>query len=302
MTIIEPKAGTVGLDGGYISNEMFYWISDPLWQSIASILILFFDALLINRMVIKNHVSRENTLVAGMLFGLLASIVPSTLPLSSVLMCSPFVLLAIQGIFNSYNNLKASDEIFMSGFYISLAALLYFPIIYFFVFTFMSFMIMRSFDTKEKIQHLLGWLTPFLMVTMWEYFIGVKQYTLQSFFYNNFGLSHFLKGFSLNEALVLIIVLVFLLIFLLSYGVYSGRKIIASQKRISILYWALLFSGISATLYLKVSLDHILLFWIPGSIFFALNLLEYKNRLWPEIIHMFLILLLVILHFELIKL
>jgi hypothetical protein len=300
-TLVTPVAINQGSQEGFLVNTVLNLIPTGLAQSILSICIIFIDTLLINRMVIKNHLSKENTLVAGALFGLFISISPDMLPLSGVLLSSPFVILSIQAIFNSYNNIKASDELFLSGFYMSVAALLYFPLFYFLPFTIIAFFIMRSFDTVEKIQHLVGWCTPIFLLSVWEYFIGAKSFTVLSYAYRKVGSSHLLEGFFLKDAILLLFVLLFVFIFLISYSTYSHKKIIAGQKRVSILYWFVLFTGISSFLFLPIQLNHLILFCIPLSIFFTLNLLEYKNRIIPELYLLFFLIILVILHLELIK-
>ena len=60
-----------------------------------------------------------------MLFVLLVSVLTQNLILSPEMLASPFVILSITGIFNSYNNLKSADDIYLSGFYMSLASLMY---------------------------------------------------------------------------------------------------------------------------------------------------------------------------------
>ncbi len=307
--IILLRLKSLFFEQAYIANEsesiltrsIFSLFKTNTSQALCCIMIIYLNALLINRLVVKNHISKESSLVSGLIYGLLASILLPFLKLSPVLLASPFLILSVQAIFSSYNNMKSANEIFLSGFYMSIASLFYFPFIYFLIFTFVGFIIMRSFSFKERMQHLIGWATPFLLTVSVEYYLQFYPTCIPTYFFNKFGLT-FLKGMSLSQFLSIGFFSFLILLCLFSFNTYMGKKIIAGQKKISILYWLMLFSGITALIFSGLSLDHLHILCIPISIFFAINLVEMKNPLWPEIIHLSLILLLVILHLDLINL
>ncbi len=284
----------------YLTKSVFGLFNSVPLQGALAITVIYINALMINRIVIKNNISKTNNLVSGLMYVLFASFLLDLLPLSPVLLASPFIILSMQCIFNSYNNLKAADEIFLSGFYMSLAFLFYFPIIYFFLFTMIGFIIMRSFTFKERIQHITGWVVPIVLAYAWEYFKVYPTKDIPYYFYSKFGFIFF-SGFPLSVWLLIFLLLVILLISLFSFGTYMSKKVIASQKRISILYFLMLFGGLTILLYGGLNMNHIHIVAIPFSIFITLNLLEMKNQLWPEIIHLLFVLLLVILHLDLIK-
>jgi hypothetical protein len=303
-TLVEP-INTVAdeLDGTLPKALLNSLQGDGFSQALVSILILFIDALLINRLVIKSHIGRENNLVSGMVFALLASILTQNLGLSAELMATPFILLSLQAIFNCYNNIKSADDIFLAGFYMSLASLFYAPILLLLIFTFIALMIMRSFTGLERTQHLAGWLTPYFLVISVEYYLDLPSTLRFTSFVQGFGfLGVLTKGINISALLVLVGLLIILLWALINFGNFLGKKVIAAQKRISILYWFLLFVGIIAFSQAHVDYPLILMFNIPVSIFTTFSLMDMKNRIWPELIHLSLILLLVIIHLDLIKL
>jgi hypothetical protein len=303
-TLVEP-INTVAdeLDGTLPAALLNSLQGEGFSQSIFSILILFIDALLINRLVIKSHIGRENNLVSGMIFALLASILTQNLGLSAELMATPWILLSLQAIFNCYNNIKSADDIFLAGFYMSLASLFYAPLLLLLIFTFTALMIMRSFTGIERTQHLAGWLTPYFLVTSVEYYLDLPSTLRFTSFVQGFGfLGVLTKGMNISALLILVGLLIILLWALINFGNFLGKKVIAAQKRISILYWFLLFVGIIAFSQSHVDYPLILMFNIPVSIFATFSLMDMKNRIWPELIHLSLILLLVIIHLDLIKL
>lgn len=284
----------------YLTKNIFDIFDTVTLQAVLSIVIIYINALMINRIVIKNNLSKENNLVSGLMYVIFASFLLQLLPLSPVLLASPFIILSVQCIFNSYNNLKASDEIFLSGFYMATASLFYFPVFYFFLFTMIGFIIMRSFTFKERIQHIIGWSIPLVLAMAWEYFNMYAAQDIPFYFYSKFGFI-WLNGIPLPVLLLMLFIGILTLICIFSFGTYMSKKVIASQKRVSILYWLMLFSGLTILIYSGLAIDHIHIIAIPFAIFITLNLLEMKNQLWPEILHLLFILLLVILHFDLIK-
>lgn len=303
-TLVEPTSTvTDELDGTLPAALLNGLQGEGFSQSILSIFILFIDALLINRLVIKSHIGRENNLVSGMIFALLASILTQNLGLSAELMATPWIILSLQAIFNCYNNIKSADDIFLAGFYMSLASLFYAPLLLLLIFTFTALMIMRSFTGIERTQHLAGWIIPYFLVSSVEYYLDLPSTLRFTSFLQGFGFFGVLaKGMNISALLVLAGLLIILLWALINFGNFLGKKVIAAQKRISILYWFLLFVGIIAFSQAHVDYPLILLFNIPISIFVTFSLMDMKNRIWPELIHLSLILLLVIIHLDLIKL
>lgn len=270
-------------------------------QAVLQILILFFNALLINRMVIKNNLLKENTLIAGMLYILFSSMLNSFLHLSDVMMSSTFLILATSHIFTSYNNVKSADDIFLSGFYISISSLFYFPIIFFVFFGYIALTIMRSFTAKERIQYLLGVITAYFLIIAIQYFKGDYNFAIPYYFINQIGFSQFYNRVAPSDLITVIFTILIGFYFVVKFGSYMGKKIIVVQKRINILYLFLFFTLLIPIFYRHIQLSEILLFCIPSSIFICSDLLDMKNRIFPEIIHLMLILLLVINHLELIK-
>ncbi len=256
---------------------------------------------MINRIVIKNNLSKENNLVSGLIYGLFNSILLAFLPLTPELVASFFVLLSVQSIFNAYNNLKSADEIFLSGFYMAMGSLIYFPVFYLLLVTFIGFLIMRSFRGIERIQHIIGWSVPFFLIWTIEYYFKAEPSDFPGYFLNKLNVNIFSTGLKIPEFLILIMVAILVIISVFSFNIYQGKKVIASQKRISVLYWLMLILGLSAFFFTGIRMNHLHLITIPLSIFFTFTLLEFKNNIVAEIIHLFLVIVLVIIHVDLIN-
>jgi hypothetical protein len=282
--------------------KQYYNLFDSvISQAVANIIIIFINAILINRMVIKKNLSKENNLVAGLIYGLLNSLLLDLLPSSPALFASFFIILALQEIFNAYNNLKASDQIFMAGIYLSLATLIYWPCILFLIAGYMALAIIRSFKLVEQIQYVIGWIIPFFLIMSFQYFAQDSDLTIPAYFFSKVKLN-IQYNLSLSQFISLIFALLMVVISILSYGIYTGRKVILGQKIFSILFWFMLFIGISALFYADIRLNHLHILFIPLSIFMMNNLIEFKNPIIAEMIHLVLILTLTIVHLDLVNL
>jgi hypothetical protein len=287
---------------GYLTQKIVPENSNPLASILLVSFITFINALLINRLSIKNHLFKEHTLLPGMFYALFSSILITLLPTSDVHFATFFIILAIQSIFSSYNNVRSADDIFLAGFYMSTASLFYFPTIILLVFGYFGFSIMRSFTAKEGGQYLIGWLTPLYLTMIYQYYVGDNNFIIPNYFFNKVSFSHLLSGFTVVELIIVVSSILLCLYFLINYSNYMGKKVIVAQKRISILYFFLFFIFLMIFFYTNLSLTHLVLLIIPACIFITFNILEIKNNIWPEIIHLLLIILLVINHLELIKL
>lgn len=300
--LLEPEAILTLPSQGYLSGIIQKTITSPVSLVLLVAFIIFINALLINRITIKNHLYKENTLIPGMLYALFTSLLIVFIPFSDVHFASFFILLSLQSMFNSYNNVKSADDIMLAGFYLGMASLFYFPCIVLLLFGYFGFNIMRSFNAKEVMQYLLGWTSPFYLVLIYQYFSNDYNFVIPYYFVEKVGISQFLQGFNITELLITIVAIILSFFFLVNYGNYMGKKVMVAQKRISILFFFLLFIFIMVFFYKYISLTHLLLLCIPSSIFVTFNILDMKNRIWPEIIHLLIVLILVINHLELIKL
>lgn len=300
--LLDPGSLPVVPSFGYLTSKIVPANGNPLASVLLVVFITFINALQINRLTIKNHLFKEHTLLPGMFYALFSSILIAFIPASDVHFATFFILLAIQSIFSSYNNVKSADDIFLSGFYLSVATLFYFPAIILIVFGYFGFSIMRSFTAKEVLQYLLGWSTPFYLVMIYQYYSGDYNFVIPNYFFNKFGFVQLISGFNLVELIIISLVTILCLYFLLNFSNYMGKKVIVAQKRINILYFFLLFAFLMVFIYANLNLTHLVLIVIPASIFITFNILDVKINIWPEIIHLLLVLILVINHLELIKL
>ena len=294
--IVQPSENYSGL-----TNAVLSWISSPVMQGIVASLLIFFQALLINRLVIKHRISKEATHIPGLLFILLSAFLHDFLFLTPELLSLTFIILAIHVSMTTYNEKEAAGAVFTVGFLIGLSSLFYFPHYYFFLIGLLSLFILKSIDIKDVLQYTTGFILPTFFHSSLEFSIGHSPNVLPSYFYNNLNLSFTFLIQDLKSLIMAVLIGIVMIITLLSYSLYNQQKPTSTQLKINILYWIALFSLLSVVIIKTPGYAHILFLIFPLSIFLAMNFLSAKNRIVAEIVHLFMIIFAIIIQFGLIE-
>ena len=115
-SFISPKTYAIQESDSIVTKAIFNNLESGLGQSIIALLLIYFHILFINRFVIKHRLSNVITLLPGLFYGLLVSMLPEYSMLSPYLFANTFVLLALGEIFSLYKKPKAADLLFNVGF------------------------------------------------------------------------------------------------------------------------------------------------------------------------------------------
>ena len=277
------------------------WLTAPWLQGLIASMFVYFQALIINQIAIKHRLSKELTLIPGLIFITISAILPDLLSLSPQLIGATFIIIAVSLIFQTYNSTDAASEIFSSGFLIGFAALFYFPYYYFFIFSFIGLIIMKSFSFKDRIQHVIAWALPTFLLAAWEYFRESKYSILQGYFRDNLSINNSLFIQDIKSLMLSVLMGLLIIIFIFNYSNYNKQKPTATQKKVSILYWVLGYTGFVISLVAKLEYAHIVLFLFPSAIFIAISFLNFKNKIIAEIAFLVLLIISVIVQFDLIQ-
>ncbi len=275
-------------------NEL---IPSILVQNIFACIIVFLQAVYINRIVVKHRMGIEITLWPGVVYILLCSMIPQFTYLSAVLIANTFILAAFSDIFKIYKRPFAVKFIFNSGVFISIAAMLYPPYIAYLLAGFIGLAIIRSFKTKEMLQYLSGVLVPFILYGSWTFYNSVFQDKMGALIHNKFGFPADIIPQDKYGYIYLGIILLIIMIAVFSYGTYSMKKSIQVQKKIDILFWMIGSAMIALFINEHLTLDHLLMLSIPLGILLSMNLLKMKSVITTEMIHLGVLILMGFLHF-----
>lgn len=298
-TFIFPQAYRTQEGANEIVTAIFSIIDHPLLQSIVAVLVIFIQAILINHLFIKHRLSREITLLPGLIYVVFVTIVMDFTVLSPILIANTFIILALLNLLKTYKLPNASAFIFNSGFYIGVATLLYTPYIFMVLFGVIILLILRSFKLFEKLQYFIGFFIPYLFLLTYRYLIDAKLEDISILQKVFFRLPYFESTFLIVNYISIGFVLLCVLICLFNYGNLTGKKIIQIQKKVDIFYWVLLYSLVSFLIFSTDGSFHLLTLSIPLAILCGILVSDSKSRITHELLHFLLLGLIFLTQFKL---
>ncbi len=295
-SLIHPLKLTPVEEGGTLYKLLLKILPEnPLIYSIFSIIIVFIEAILINRLVIKNRFTRDMSLLPGMFFILLSSLSPEMLKFSPFITGLFFIILSFNELFKTYKKYYSERMLYNVGLYMSIAVLFYFNFVILFIILILGFLSIRTLKIRELFQLLSGVLTViyFYAFTMFFYdkniiLPKIKIYTISRYFTHD----------------IASIIIYSIFIFLFFYSTFTYRKFIIkksiqSQKKINILFWLLLFT-IIISIFFKPGflLNYMVVIAFPLSVFVSMIYQRIKNNLIAEIVNFVIIFTILVYHFQ----
>jgi len=190
-----------------------------------------------------------------------------------------FVFVAINFIYSTYRSEYALNKIFLAGFFISVASLLWAPFSIFFFIIWISLTILRPFIGREWIVGILGFLSPYLFIFVY-FFVFLKEsdlIKLTGHFVSNLAL---IKTFySLHFSYYIFYGFVGLLILIASYVIVKNyqKKKIKTRKFFEINWWIFVICLVLFIFFKNVSYEIIYLISIPIS-FLLTDFFYYSKK------------------------
>ena len=262
-----------------------------------TILIVFVQALLLNKLTIQYRLFDEVTLYPGLFYILLVSSIQDFLPLSSVLLGNTFLILALINLLGTHKVKKCADTIFNVGFWIGLAALFYNSFVLFLLLGIIGILSLRTFKWQEVIIVLCGYFLPFLFVSTYFFWIDQLGEYWNGYYLNQFSFLDFQFKSSWKTYYKLIILALFFLMGLFNH--YSFNKSYKVRNYLNIIYAALLISGFTFFVQQDIGITHFLVIAIPLSILIAARFLS-MSKIMAEFTHLFLLFGILLFQFDII--
>ncbi len=280
VTAMEPTRES------FISFEILKLVQGSvLYNFVIGVLLVYLHCLLINLWCNRNGVLATPSALPGMFYALVVSLSPSFQQLSSTLIGMTFILLALLDIGKIYKNQIAAGNIFNIGLFIALAFFSEPPLLYMLFLGIVSLLVLRSYNTKEVLQLLFGFISLlWIYLSSYFFFSGRLNSDLLNFGWIN-DLNFLLPG-STSDKITLATYSLLMIIGLFSYYSYLKKKQIDARKKIDLLYWVLLVGLVSVLFYNQVHESYIMVIAFPLSIFLAMKLNIWKNWAAAELIHL----------------
>ncbi|MGE5357342.1 MAG: hypothetical protein ACM3PT_14010 [Deltaproteobacteria bacterium] len=287
FALIFPEKTATSISGGILYKLVLNIIPDnQLFHTFLSIFLVFFMAVLINRLVIKNRIANEITLLPGLFFILLVSIIPEMLSLSAISFATLLIILAFSNLYKSYKKFNAEIYLFNIGLYTAVAVLFCNNIIVYTVIFILGFISIRTFNLRELMQILAGLLIVFYFYAFYLFWSG-DSYTFTPFTFNS------IKEYFSDNLSVYIITLIYgsiIIVILSTYRRFTIKKSIQSQKKVNILFWYILLSIIAMWIFSpEFRFGYFYLIAFGLSYFTSAIFLRIKNKMILEVVYLIII-------------
>jgi Family of unknown function (DUF6427) len=151
---------------GFLYKELLKWMSTittsfPLLSSLLTFILLFTQAIALNKLVNTQRLFAKPHYLAGMSYLLITSLFTEWQTLSAPLIISSIAIGVLSKMSNLYNTQNAKTELFTIGITIGVGTFFYFPSIALLGLVFFGLILIRPFKLAEWLMALLGGLTPY---------------------------------------------------------------------------------------------------------------------------------------------
>lgn len=243
-----------------------------------SLVLMFIQALLINRVVNAYSIIGKPTFLPALLFITFSSLFPQFAILSPMLLCNFLLIWIIYRLLSIYQSNGVRFIMFDVGMIIGVGTLIYLPFVTILPIVWISLIIFRPFVWREWLLGIVGFITVFL--------------TLALYYFWNDSLSQFYKtwlplSMNLNANLnidiydywVLLPVIIILLLAIFQLQQNFFRKSIQIRKAFQIFFFLFLLTLISFYIETSFSIYNLLL-CVPSASIFAAYFFLNEKRSW----------------------
>ena len=270
FTLINPT--TTNLPDPSSGMPLFYFIFNILSNNIFLPYIFAFLLIIIQSLFLvsfnqKFILINNRTYLPALFYILITCSYIPIQKLTAVLIGGFFLFFALNYIYRTYRSDYALNEIFISGFFTALASLFWFPFSFFVVLLFIALIILRSFNFREWLVGLVGFLTPWLFVFVF-YFVFRSQ-TQLSLFIENIQKGIASKDHFVDIQIEYIILYSFIMFITILASInilrnYQNKKI-KTRKYFEINWWYFIIGLLVFVAFKKSSIEIIFVLSIPIS-------------------------------------
>ncbi len=273
--------------GGVLSQVIFDYVgTQGMLPRIFTIVLVLFQALLLNILAARFRVSEEVTMYPGVFYLLLMSTLPEFQNLSPIIIGNTFLILAISALLNSYKKSSSADSIFNIGFWVGMASLCYFSNFAFILLAVFGLATIRNMRVKELFMVFIGILVPLFLAGTIAFWNDAWRSFWQATFVEQFGILDFrFEAHWKNYVPVILFGLLTLIIFF-SFNSYFQKKKIRTQKNIQVLYYFIIIAILTIFLQKEITITQFQLLAIPLALLLPLSFLSFKRKEIGSGLHM----------------
>lgn len=310
--LLLPYSFLMGLDFFFIPSHVAYPENSPIYtyffgslegqttsNALVAIFLLFFQAVLINRILIRQRMGRQTSLLAGVIYILLMNVLPGVRGVHDVMIANLFAILMISNGYSVLRLYRTEKLIFNMGFWAAIAFIFFPAYIVLVPFMFVVMYVLRTINPREMTQAFVGYINVILLVLAFCYVGNFPEG------YNSLDvIPHFRNIGALfafgNIPFGLFLGFTYLLVILgvLRYYSLLAKQDFKSQKKIKLTYYLLAFLWLGIVFVHIISPHHLLIAAIPLSMILGILLTHWTQKLAAELIHLLVVIGILYLHFQ----
>ena len=254
--------------------------------NLLSALLVFVQALLVNRLVTNFQIAPENTYFPALFYIILTSFSPTLQWLSPALIAITVLFIILNQLYDSYKPVGAADIAFNIGFWIAVGSLVYSSFWVFLVLGIIGLQIMRAFHPEEVIILFIGFFVPYFLIGVGYFwftgFDGLWVLFIKREILAHIGFLYFKISWTWEVVFTLVVWLAALLAAFYSSSQFFNRLSNLMERCMRLLFWTLGIAFVSVVFQNKMGIDHLFMFAIPLGVFTALNFMLIQNRQYAE--------------------
>ena len=287
---------TLFVDSGYkLTNVLFSihkWIDVTL-----SVLLITIQSVYLNRIVNEYKLTKNNSHLTSLIFLVLNCCFVFLLNFNQLIVANTFIIMAVHRLLKMYNVKSSFALLFNSGLLISIASIIYFPCVIYFVLMWIVLIYITTPVWRDFIISLLGFSLPFIYFVTYKYVFGSLDDLMVSDYLVNIFNVHFSQLSLFQKILSIFIVLIGLFAFA---GLLQtlGKSVVRVRKMLIVVFLMFLL-GI-ATLFLN-QYDYMATFVmvsIPLSVIIANYFLNLKKQWFAELVFLCLMITIILSYFS----
>jgi hypothetical protein len=251
-------------------------------------IIIYIQAILFNRVVNNHSLLNKPGFLPALMYITGASLFMPFLVLSPTLICNFLLIWMMDKFLKIGKSPNAIMIMFDVGMIIAIGTLIYFPFIVMLVMIWLALLLYRSFNWREWVSGLIGFLTIFFFVAVYYYWND----SLSKFYKIWLPLANkFPSVFKIqyNDYLVLVPVVVMMVLAILQLRENFFRSFISTRKAFQMLFFMFLISIVSFYTKPDFNLYHFLLCVPPGAVLLAYYYSNAKKRWFYESLFLILV-------------
>lgn len=241
----------------------------------------FIQAIVFNRIINNHGLMAKPSFLPALLYITGASLFTQFLILSPPLICNFLLIWIMDKFLKLGKSQNAMMMMFDIGMIIALGTLIYFPYIVFLAMLWLSLLLYRSFNWREWLSGLIGFLTIFFIISVFYYWNdNLSQFyriwrPLANKFPSNLKINY-------NDYLVLIPVSVIIALATLQLRENFFRSFISTRKAFQMLFFMFIIALISFYTKPDFRVYHFILSVPPGAVLLAYYFSNAKKRWFYE--------------------